>query len=132
VKLVVPLLPVRDALLASVGRLAHAHHRGEQRPIQLVMDPMVPEDIGLDLRDGGAEPAEARRQLLQRLADLVVDGQPRDRGQHRHAEVGEPVPAGGRQLDPPGYILSRFGAREDGQRQLQVLGAAGDRTLPPP
>ena len=93
------------------------------------MRAMVPEAVGLGLLDGGAEATQARRQLLERARDLVVHGQPRDGGQDRHAEVGQPVAAGRRQLHAPGHVLARVGAREDGERQLQILGAAGDRAL---
>ena len=39
--------------------------------------------------------------------------------------------AGRGQLDAPGHILARVGTGQDGERQLEVLGATGDRALPP-
>ena len=99
------------------------------RAVEGVVLSMVAEGLGLDLLDRGAQAAEPGRDLLLGGQDLVVDEEPGDGRQHGHAEVREPLVAGGRQHHAPGDVLAHVGSGQDGERQLQVLGASGEGPL---
>ena len=92
-ELVVHPLVHGDALAARLLVHARARHRGEERAVERVLLALVAQDLGLGPPHGAPEPPEPRRQILERRLDLGVHRVPRDRRQHRHAEVGEALVA---------------------------------------
>ena len=90
---------------------------------------MVGEPLGLSGLDLAAEPAEPRDEVFQRRGDLAIDGHPVDGGQDRDPEVRQALAPCRRDREPPRDVLTGLGTRRDVQRQLEIVGGAGERPL---